>query len=193
VSPRAFEGEHAPAGVLVREQVALDLGEPLPNRGPRERTRAAQHPDHLVEQPPHRVRIADHVALVLERRARHLPALPALADDPVRGRARTVEEHLVEQRAAGHLAQRADRDAGLVHVEQQVGDARVLGRVGLGAEQAEHVVRLVRTRGPDLVAVDHPLVADELGARRERREVAARARLAVALAPDVLAGERAAR
>src|SRR5262249_14566229 len=45
--------------------------------------------------------------------------------------------------------------------------------------------------GPDLLAREHPLVADELRARRERGEVAARTGLAVALAPGELARERA--
>ena len=33
------------------------------------------------------------------------------------GDAGLVEEHLVEHRVAGHLPQRADLDAGLVHVD----------------------------------------------------------------------------
>ena len=39
---------------------------------------------------------------------------------------RVVEEHLVEHRVAGHLAQRPDRDAGLVEREREPRDARVL-------------------------------------------------------------------
>src|SRR3989442_1146087 len=55
--------------------------------------------------------------------------------------------------------------------------------VRLGADQGEHPVGLARARGPDLLAVDDPRVALEHGARAERGQVAARARLAVALAP----------
>ena len=49
-----------------------------------------------------------------------------------------------------------------------------------------------RVRGPDLLAVHHPEVAVEHGARAQRGEVAARARLAVALAPLDLAEQRVA-
>ena len=47
---------------------------------------------------------------------------PALVDvtEAVRvGDADLVEEHLVERRAAGHLAQRAHLDAGRVHVDDE--------------------------------------------------------------------------
>src|SRR5262249_59476552 len=52
-------------------------------------------------------------------------------------------------------------------------------------------VGLVRLAGPDLLARELPLVAHELGARLQGRQVTAGARLAVALTPDELAGERA--
>ena len=107
-----------------------------------------------------------------KRGARDQPALAAPADDPVARRAGAVQEHLVEVGAARHLAQRPHLDAGLLHVDQQVGDAGVLRRVGLGAAQAEHEVGALRVAGPDLLAVDHPLVAVELrpglAARRGR-------------------------
>ena len=69
-------------------------------------------------------------------------------------------------------------DAGLVHRHEQVGDAGVLGRGRVGAGQQEHVVGVLRLGGPDLLAVDHPLVAVELGpglaARRGRSPPRAR-------------------
>src|SRR5690606_1666991 len=51
----------------------------------------------------------------------------------------------------------------------------------------EHPVRLVRVRGPDLLAVHDEVVAVEHRARLERGEVAAGARLRVALTPADLA------
>ena len=42
------------------------------------------------------------------------------------------EEHLVEQGPPGELAQGPHVDAGLVHVDREVGDALVLGDVGIG-------------------------------------------------------------
>ena len=63
-----------------------------------------------------------------------------------------VEEDLVEVRVAGDLTQRADVDAGRVHVDDERRDAVVLRRGGVAAEQAETEVAVVRTAGPDLLA-----------------------------------------
>ncbi len=101
-----------------------------------------------------------------------------------------VQEDLVELRGAGHLLERPHVDAGLLHVDQQVGDAGVLLGLGLGAHEAEHVVRLLRRAGPDLLTVDDPLVADQLASRLEAREIAARAGLAVPLTPDHVTEDR---
>src|SRR5581483_4522835 len=69
--------------------------------------------------------------------------------------------------------------------------ALVLRRVGVSAAQHEDPVREMARGGPDLLPVDHPLVAVEHGARAEVAEVAARVRLRVPLAPTVLAREDA--
>ena len=53
-----------------------------------------------------------------------------------------VDEHLVEHRLAGHLAQRPDRDAGLVEREREPRDARVLRYVEVGAGEQHPVVGL---------------------------------------------------
>ena len=65
-----------------------------------------------------------------------------------------------------------------------------LGASGLGAHEHEHHLRLVRGAGPDLRAVDHEVAAVLARRRGEAREVAARARLRIALAPDHLAAQR---
>ena len=61
------------------------------------------------------------------------------------------------------------------------------GASGSVRARQEHVVGVLGLGRPDLLAVDHPLVAVELGARREGGEVAARVRLAEPLAPGRLA------
>ena len=54
--------------------------------------------------------------------------------EPVRvGDPHVGQEHLVELGLAGDLAQRPDLDARGVHVDDEVGQARVLGHVGVGA------------------------------------------------------------
>src|SRR5207245_1228809 len=99
------------------------------------------------------------------------------------------EEDLVEAGVARHLHERAHADSGRPHVDQDVGDAGVLGRVRVGAHQTEHPVRVLRVGGPHLLPVHHEGVAAQLRARAERGQVRARARLRVALAPDLLGGQ----
>ena len=48
-----------------------------------------------------------------------------------------VEEDLVELGGARHLLQRPDRDAGLVHRDEQVREALVRRRVGVGAARLQ--------------------------------------------------------
>src|SRR3546814_20684461 len=48
-----------------------------------------------------------------------------------------LEELLAEVGVAGHLAQGADLAPGRAHVAQQVGDAAVLGGVGVGAHEED--------------------------------------------------------
>ena len=74
---------------------------------------------------------------------------------------------------------------------EQERDALVLRHVGVGAGEHEDPVGEVAGRRPDLLAVDHPLVAVERGPAAEVAEVGAGVGLGVALAPDVLAAEDA--
>ena len=55
--------------------------------------------------------------------------------------------------------QRADLDALLVHVDAEVGDALVLGHVGVGAGDEHAEVGDLAAGGPHLLAGDDPLVA----------------------------------
>ena len=78
---------------------------------------------------------------------------------------------------------------GVLHVEQEVRDALVLGRVGIGAGQQHHPVGHVGERRPHLLAVDDVVVAVLHRPRLQRGQVGAGVGLRVALAPDLLAGE----
>ena len=78
---------------------------------------------------------------------------------------------------------------GRLHVDQDEADAVLLALGLAGAHQREHAVGVMRMRGPDLGAVDDVVVAVAHRARLQRGEVGARARLGIALAPIVLAGE----
>ena len=105
------------------------------------------------------------------------------ADDVVLRAADVGEEDLVELGGAVDLLDRADLDARLLHGDEEVGDAGVLGGVGVGAGQQEDVVGVLGLGGPDLLAVDHPLVAVELGPGLERRPGRSGVGLAEPLAP----------
>ena len=122
---------------------------------------------------------------------RHLPAVVHAADDVVLRAAGVGEEDLVELRRPVGLDDGADLDALLVHRHEQVGDAGVLGRVGVGAGEQEAVVGVLGLGGPDLLAVDDPLVAVELGLALQAGEVGAGVGLGEALAPRRLALEDA--
>ena len=65
----------------------------------------------------------------------------------------------------------------------------MLGGVGLGANQAEDPVGQMRGAGPDLLAIDHPLIAIEHGAGAQARQVAAGAGFGIPLAPDGVAAQ----
>src|SRR3546814_10035558 len=88
-------------------------------------------------------------------------------------------------RFARHLPDRTPRDTGLVQIDEQIGDAVMLGRIGLGAHEHEHMRRLHPLRGPDLLPVDDPLAAvgRQFATRPHTREVRSRAGLGIALAP----------
>ena len=79
---------------------------------------------------------------------------------------------------------------GCGHVEQEVGQASVLGHVRVGAGDQDRHLRVLRPRRPHLLPVDNPVVAVADGPGRHRGQVRAGARLAEQLAVDVLAGEQ---
>ena len=101
--------------------------------------------------------------LEAERGLGDLPAVVHAADDVVLRAAGVGEEHLVELGRAVGLDDRPHLDAGLLHRHEQVRDARVLRRVRVGAGEQEDVVGVLGLGGPDLLAVDDPLVAVEHG------------------------------
>ena len=108
------------------------------------------------------------------------------AEQRVGGHPDVVEEHLGEVGRAVEGDQRAGFDAGQRHVDDQAGDALVLGGVGVGAHVQLTPVGAVPERRPDLLAVDHEVVAVAHGAGAQRREIGAGFRLRHALTPDVV-------
>ncbi|MNJ21628.1 hypothetical protein D3C77_159840 [compost metagenome] len=129
----------------------------------------------------------DHGPLVRQQVFGHVPAAVQRAHQILFFHAHVVEEGLAEGRLAADQGDGPRRHARRRHVEQHEADAQVLWRLGVGADQAEDPVGLVGVGGPDLLAVDDPVVAAILGAGLDRGEVGPGARLGIALAPADLA------
>ena len=117
------------------------------------------------------------------------PALVFLADQVFDRHAHVFEKDVVDLVRTVDGDDRAHGDARRLHVDQQERDAGLRLCRSVGADQAENPVGMLGQRRPGLVAVDDVVVAvaHRLGA--DRCEVGARARLRIALAPPVLAGE----
>ena len=131
-------------------------------------------------------------ALEVEGGGGDVPAAVQFAEEAVAGDADVVEVDLVEALAVVHLADGLDGDARRLHGEEEVGDAAVLGGVGVGAGEEVDVVGVVGAGGPDLLAVDDEVVAVLLGAGLERGEVGSGVGLGEALTPAALAAGDAA-
>ena len=86
----------------------------------------------------------------------HPPSIVLRADQPVIGHEHVVEEDLVELGLAGQLHQRPRPPPEVVHVDDQVGDALVLGRLGISAGQADARIGELGIGGPHLLAADQP-------------------------------------
>ncbi len=129
---------------------------------------------------------AERPALVKEGRHRDRPALARLTKDLRLRHLHVLEEDLVELSVTGDLDQRAHLDARTLHVHEQVGEAVTRVRLFPFAGEEHAPLRDVGQRRPHLLPVDDVVIAGVLGARLQAGKVAARVRLAEALAPDLL-------
>ena len=127
----------------------------------------------------------DTAALLCQRRVGNRPALSRRPDHRVRRHLDVVEEHLVEVGGSGQFAQRPDRDARRGHIQDESADALVLGRVGIGAGQQIAEVGPVAVGGPHLLAGHDVAVGTANRPSAKCRQVAARARFAEELAPEL--------
>src|SRR6202158_5244739 len=95
---------------------------------------------------------------------------------------------LIELLHAIGLLDRPHFDARALHVEKEHRQALVLGHIGIGPRDQEAVVRVVRARSPDLLAVDDPVVAFLLRACAQARDIRSAGWFREQLAPDLFAG-----
>src|SRR5690349_16358403 len=91
---------------------------------------------------------------------------------------RIGEEHLVELRLVGDLAQRPYLDARRTYVDDEVRDPALLRRVGVGAGETDAPVGELRVARPDLLAVERPAALGRLRPCADGSQVAAGAGLA---------------
>ena len=130
---------------------------------------------------------AGAAALEHQGRRRDLPALVQRPDEVFLRHHDVLEKHLVEMPVAVEQHERAHGDPRRLHIDQQIADAVVLRRVGVGAHQEETPVGEMRARGPDLLPVDDEMVALVDGAGAQTGEIGAGARPGIALTPDLVA------
>ena len=126
-----------------------------------------------------------------ERRGGDLPARVEWSEQGVGGHADVVEENLGEVGGTVERDQRTGLDARQPHVDDEAGDALVLGRLRIGAHVQLAPVGAVPERRPDLLTVHHEVVAVADGAGAKRRQVGACLGLRHALTPDVVGAHHA--
>ena len=124
-----------------------------------------------------------------QRRGRNRPAIAGFRQQEFRRNFRIGQEHLIERGMAVHLAQGLHIDAWLFDIDDEKTEAMVLRHIPVGARQQQPVLRVMGAGGPDLLAVDDPLVPLEIGPRRRAGKIGTAARLAEQLAPSVLASQ----
>ena len=112
---------------------------------------------------------AERRALVHQRGHRDAPAVADVSEPVLVRDAGVGEVDLVELGLPGQLAQRSGLDAWAVHVDDEVGQALVLGHVRVAACEQQSPAGPVREARPDLLPVDHPVVAVADGRGRPAR------------------------
>src|SRR5262249_9568021 len=99
-----------------------------------------------------------------------------------------LEERLTESERLPGCEHRFGLEPGTPHVDEEEADAGLLLGGGVGADQTEDPVGMLRMGRPGLLPVDDEVaLAVVLGTRLERGEVATGVRLRVTLAPDLVA------
>ena len=114
----------------------------------------------------------------------YLPALPSFTHNLILGYTNIGKKNLVEIRIFGHINERTNLNARGVHFKQQERDSLMLGGVGLCSNQAEDPIGQVSRAGPDLLAIDNPLVTVKLSLGSQAGQVTARSGFGISLAPD---------
>src|SRR5205085_11489399 len=106
-----------------------------------------------------------------------LPPAADLAEQVLARHLDVREEDLVELRVAGDLTKRAHLDARCMHVRDHVREPGVPLGARIAAADEDAVIRDVRVRRPDLLAVDEEVPVLRFDARSRSSTIPARNRL----------------
>ncbi len=146
----------------------VDLGQPLADQRFVGALQPSGEGEQLLERSTDRARPtprAARAAFEPERGQRDVPAVADRTQTIGIGNPDVGEEHLVERRAARHLADRSNADPGRVHREHECGQPAVLGNVEVGAGDQLAPFGEAGAGAPGLLAVDHPRVTVSARAR----------------------------
>ena len=195
--PRGLSGAHACGNAAVRvlrgAQGGIQLGDLLTDDRVVEDSGPPRGSDDLLERAAGVAAGRAARVVTLEAEAGECDA-PALADGPeaeLIGNAHVGEEHLVEVGTSRHLLDRTYLDTLPVEGDHECSEALVLGDVEVAAGDGETPFGKTRTRGPHLLAVQHPFITVTRGASGERCKVGPGARFGEELASaDVHAHDR---
>ena len=134
-------------------------------------------------------RRSDEDALKTEQGLRHAPAFVGLADQRRCRHADVVEEGFGEFLVQIQRHQRPHGNARRVHGNEEKSNPLLLFRFSVRPRQHINPVGVHRHRRPDFLAVDDVVVAVTLRDRAQRCEIGTGIGFAIALAPDVFAGQ----
>src|SRR5208282_4142859 len=120
---------------------------------------------------------------------RYLPALILGAEQVLPRDSNVLEEDFVEAAIAGYLGQRPDSNSGAVHVCQQVAQAPVLRRLGIGPNEQDTHVSVMGLGGPHLLPIDEEVIALLDSLSLQRGEIRTGIGFRKPLAPDLAGGK----
>ena len=192
----AIRARHAQAGDLQRHQVDLDFGDAIAEQRIFHQRLAAflflcRDVLQVLQLALRRADACNAGALMRQQEFGASPAAILFADEVLHRHFDVLEPDFIDLVLAFQGDDRAHGDAGGMHVDQQEGNAVLFLTLAGGAHQAETHVGPLAVRVPGLLAIYDVFVAFALCAGLQRREVRARTRFRVALAPPILAGKNA--
>ena len=170
----------------------VDAGEPLAHHRIIDSTVLANRVEHLESRgatPPQHAAARERHSFVTESDLGESPSVSFVAHQ-IRSRNTNVgEENFVEGLGAGHLGDRPNLDTGQIHRTDEVRNASVLRCIGVGSRDEDPEFRVLRAARPDLLTVHDVFVSVAHRACAEVGEIAATARLAEQLTPELFTGE----